>query len=82
VHVPRELFVRHELGTHHLLFLLESLTLIGPSWECRVFEQLEQVFRQVVARSELQSACAATTRAQLGNVVQHRDGMSDFDFNT
>jgi hypothetical protein len=82
VHVPRELFVRHEFGTHHLLFLLRSLILIGRSWECRFLEQVEQVFRQVVARSELQPARTTTARAQPGDVVQHRDGMCDFDFNT
>ena len=44
VQVPCQLFVRDELeNLHlHLLFLLESLILVGRSWECR---PLEQVFR-------------------------------------
>ena len=42
VQVPCQLFIRDELGTLHLLFLLESLILVGRSWECH---PLEQVFR-------------------------------------
>ena len=66
VRVPCEMFARHEHGTHHFLFLLESLILVGCSWECRA---LKQVFHEDVARSELQFTRTAAARAQPGNVV-------------
>jgi hypothetical protein len=59
VRVPRELFIRHKLGTHHLLFLLGSLTLVRRSWEHRVLQQVEQILHEVAERSELQVARAA-----------------------
>ena len=64
VQVPCELFVRHELGTHHLLFLLGSLILVWRLWECRVLEQVEQVFREVVARiaTRLRRRCQSAAR--------------------
>jgi len=63
VQVPRELFIRHKLGTHHLFFMLGSLIPVGHSREGRLLEQVKQILREVVARRKLQPACAAAAGA-------------------
>ena len=66
VQAPSEPLVRHEHGTHHLLFLLGSLTLVWCSWEYHV---LVQVTHEVVTRSALQLTRTTLARVQPGNMV-------------